>query len=140
MKMNIHLTYTDEEKIEKVRSISFCGHFDDTHQIGAAIRWIPEGEAEEITGREKLAPGGKERSYEYAQRYPDDKEAQEGQGPIAIHGLEHLVTSDRGVVMFRRILREAIQTVKEGRDPKGIITDPDKARCVPTTAGSIIRD
>ena len=140
MPMNIHLTYTDEAKIEKVRSISFCVPVDDTHQLGAAIRWIPEGEAEEITGREKLAPGGKERSYEYAQRYPDDKEAQEGQGPIAIHGLEHLVTSDRGVVMFRRILREAIQTVKEGRDPKGIITDPDKARCVPTTAGSIIRD
>jgi hypothetical protein len=30
------------------------------------------------------------------------------------------VTSDKGVVM-RRILREAIQAVKEGRDPKGII-------------------
>jgi len=116
--------------------------FDDTHQLGATIRWVPESTMEEEkTGREKLAPAGRpERSYEYAQRHPDDKEAQEGQGPIAIHSLEHLVSSDRGVIMFRRILREAIQTVKEGRDPKGIIRDPKRARCVPTTAGSTVRD
>ncbi len=42
--------------------------------------------------------------------------------------------------MFRKILREAIDAVKEERDPKGIIRDPNKARCVATTGGSIIRD
>jgi hypothetical protein len=42
--------------------------------------------------------------------------------------------------MFRKILRDAIIEVKEGRDPKGIIRDPEKAKCIPTTAGSYIRD
>jgi hypothetical protein len=79
-------------------------------------------------------------SYEYRQRHPDDKEAVEGKGPIALHGLEHLVTSDKGVIMFRRILRAAIQTVKEDADLKGIIRDTVKAKLVLTTAGSVIRD
>ena len=141
MPLNIHLTYTDEPKTEKVRSVSFCVPVDDTHQIGASIRWVPEGEIEEKTGREKLAPGGiADRTYEFTQRHPDDKEAQEGQGPIAIQPLEHLVSSDKGVIMFRKILREAINASKEGRDPKGIIREPNKAKCVSTTGGSIVRD
>ncbi|MGH7771872.1 MAG: Rieske 2Fe-2S domain-containing protein [Candidatus Binatia bacterium] len=142
MPLNIHLTYTDEPKTEKVQSVSFCIPVDDTHQLGATIRWIPkDGDQAEKPGREKLAPGSrKESSYEYSQRYPDDKEAQEGQGPVAIHALEHLVSSDRGVIMFRKTLREAINAVREGRDPKGIIRDPEKASYVPTTAGAIVRD
>ena len=50
---------------------------------------------------------------EYTQRFPDDKEALEGQGPIAIHALEHLGTSDRGVIMFRKLLKRGIEA---GRD------------------------
>jgi len=50
------------------------------------------------------------------------------------------VTSDKGVIMFRRILRTAIQAVKEGADPKGIIRDAAKAKLIPTTAGSVVRD
>ncbi|MDP6558867.1 MAG: hypothetical protein QF619_01825 [Candidatus Binatia bacterium] len=99
------------------------------------------GGPEAISGREKLAPAGrKNKSYEYTQRYPDDKEAMEGQGPIANHDLEHLVSSDRGVIMFRKILHDAIDAVKEGRGPKGIIRDPERTECISTTAGSVVRD
>ena len=113
---------------------------DDTHQLGATIRWHPEGaDPSERTGREKLAPAGRgERTYEYCQRSPDDKEAQEGQGPIVIHGLEHHVSSDEGVLLFRNIVRNAIEDVKAGKDPKGVLRDPDQASCVPTTAGSVV--
>ncbi|HEX7230884.1 MAG TPA: aromatic ring-hydroxylating dioxygenase subunit alpha, partial [Candidatus Binatia bacterium] len=72
--------------------------------------------------------------------HPDDKEAVEGQGPIAIHALEHLVTSDRGAIMFRNILRQAIQAVERGEDPKGICRNAAEAACVATTAGSVVRD
>ena len=141
MPLNIHLVYTEEPKSEKVRSVSFCIPVDDTHQLGASIRWIPEGQGDQPSGREQLAPGGrKDTSYEFTQRHPDDREAVEGQGPIALHGLEHLVSSDRGVIMFRRLLREAIQAVKQGKNPKGILRDPTKASCVSTTAGSILRN
>jgi len=139
--LNVHLVYTEEPKTEQVHAVTYCVPVDDTHQLGASIRWIPAGQGEAVTGREQLAPAGRnDTSYEYIQRHPDDKEAVEGQGPIALHGLEHLVTSDKGVIMFRRILRTAIQAGKEGADPKGIIRDAAKAKLIPTTAGSVVRD
>lgn len=141
MPLNIHLVYTDEPKTERVSAVTWCLPVDDTHQLGASIRWIADGQEDERTGREQLAPGGrKDSSYGYIQRHPDDKEAVEGQGPIALHGLEHLVTSDKGVLMFRKILRSAILAVQDGRDPKGIVRDPARARRLETSAGSVVRD
>ncbi len=141
MPLNVHLVYTDEPKSERVRAVTYCVPVDDTHQLGASVRWLADNEAETLSGREQLAPGGrKDRSFEYSQRYPDDKEAVEGQGPIALHGLEHLVSSDQGVMLFRKILRTAIHEVREGRDPKGILRDAELARQVRTTAGSVVRD
>lgn len=141
MPLNVHLVYTDEPKSERVRAVTYCVPIDDTHQLGASIRWLPDGEAETLSGREQLAPGGRKNStYEYTQRHPDDKEAVEGQGPIALHGLEHPVSSDRGVMMFRGLLRKATQAAAGGKDPKGILRDPAKATLVRTSAGSIVRD
>ncbi len=59
-------------------------------------------------------------SYEASQQRPGDYEAQVGQRPIAIHGLEHLGATDRGVTMFRRQLRRGIRAAKAGRDPEGL--------------------
>lgn len=141
MPLNIHLVYTDEPKTERVSAVTWCLPVDDTHQLGASIRWIAEGKGDALSGREQLAPGGRTNtSFEYTQRHPDDKEAVEGQGPIALHGLEHLVTSDKGVMMFRKVLRTAIHAVQAGHDPKGVIRDAARAGTVATTAGSIVRD
>ena len=142
MPLNVHLTYTDEPVTEKVNQVSFCVPVDDTHQLGANIRWIPDGtDPSELSGREKLAPAGRgPRDYEYSQRYPDDKEAQESQGEIVAHAMEHHVSSDEGVLLFRKILKTAIDDVKAGKDPKGIIRDSAKAACVATTAGAVIRE
>ena len=41
-------------------------------------------------------------TYEESQRRPGDFEAQVSQRPIAVHGLEHLGTTDRGISMFAR--------------------------------------
>ena len=59
-------------------------------------------------------------SPEDQQRQPGDYEAQTSQRPIAIHGMEHLAASDRGVTMYRRHIREGIQAVKDGKDPLGL--------------------
>jgi hypothetical protein len=141
MPLNVHLVYTDEPKNERAPAVTYCVPIDDTHQLGASIRWLPDDETEKLSGREQLAPAGRSNtSYEYTQRHPDDKEAVEGQGAIANHALEHLVTSDRGVITFRNILRQAIQAVERGEDPKGIFRDAAQAAFVTTTAGSILRD
>jgi hypothetical protein len=131
------LDEADSRVLDRTRNILFCVPVDDTHQLGAQIRWYPTGRMD--YGRGALAPGSRtDTSYEYTQRHPDDKEAQEGQGEIANHGLEHLATSDRGVIMCRRILRTAIQAVQAGNDPKGVIRDPQLARQIPTCTGSIV--
>ena len=50
------------------------------------------------------------------------------------------MSSDEGVMLFRKILKTAIDDVKAGKDPKGIIRDSAKAACVATTAGAVIRE
>jgi hypothetical protein len=141
MPLNVHLVYTEQPITERVRAVTYCVPIDDTHQLGASIRWAPANHAEQPTGREQLAPASRKNvTYEYTQRHPDDKEAVESQGPIALHGLEHLVTSDKGVIMFRRILRTAIHAIAEGKDPKGIIRERSCAAFVATSAGSVVRD
>ncbi|HSE92329.1 MAG TPA: aromatic ring-hydroxylating dioxygenase subunit alpha, partial [Methylomirabilota bacterium] len=44
---------------------------------------------------------------------------QSSQRPIAVHALEHLASTDRGVIMLRRIVREGIRAVARGGDPPG---------------------
>lgn len=54
------------------------------------------------------------------QRFPGDGEAQGSQGPITLHSEETLATSDRGVVMIRRMLKTMVEDVEAGRDPQGV--------------------
>lgn len=53
-------------------------------------------------------------------RMPGDYEAQVGQGPITIHADEHLVMSDRGVMMLRRRLKELLRSNGDGEALPGI--------------------
>jgi hypothetical protein len=66
-------------------------------------------------------------SYEDTQRRPGDREAQVSQRPIAVHALEHLATSDMGIVKFRRLVCKAAEAVQNGEDPPGIFRDHAKA-------------
>ncbi len=52
----------------------------------------------------------------------------EGMGAIQDRTLEHLVSSDRGIVAQRKVLLKAIQDVQEGRDPAHVIRDPELNR------------
>jgi 5,5'-dehydrodivanillate O-demethylase len=55
-----------------------------------------------------------------------DHMAWETQGPIADRAAEHLGEGDRGVIMYRKLLREQILAVQEGNDPIGTNRDPAK--------------
>jgi nitrite reductase/ring-hydroxylating ferredoxin subunit len=69
---------------------------------------------------------------------PGDWEAQYGQGRITLHSEEHLVTSDKGVAMLRRRLKEQIHVVRQGGDPMGVAFDPGRA-LVNVSAGNFYR-
>ena len=96
---------------------------DDTH----TRRFVIRRTCEEWKELEKIAATGDgfgqtdERPYEERQRVPGDYDAQMSQRPIAVHALEHLATTDRGVIMIRRSIRQGIRAAQAGKDPKGIV-------------------
>ena len=76
-----------------------------------------------LTPEQVAQPGfgqSDDRSYAERQRQPADFDAQSSQRRIAVHGLEHLASTDRGVIMLRRIVRDGIRAVARGEDPPGM--------------------
>ncbi|HEY3116585.1 MAG TPA: aromatic ring-hydroxylating dioxygenase subunit alpha [Chloroflexota bacterium] len=47
-----------------------------------------------------------------------------GQGPISDRSREHLATSDKGILLYRKVLEEQIAKMERGEDPMGVIRDP----------------
>ena len=54
-----------------------------------------------------------------------------GQGVIADRTKEFLAASDRGIIMMRKRYFDDMKRIEEGKDPKGVIRDPELAKCVP---------
>jgi len=57
------------------------------------------------------------RPFSERQELPGDYDAQVSQRPIARHALEHLTICDKGVSMFRRLLKQGIEAVENQIDP-----------------------
>ena len=47
------------------------------------------------------------------------------QGPLTPRNLEHLGVSDRGIIMYRNVLSDAIDAVERGEDPPGLVRNPE---------------
>ncbi len=60
-----------------------------------------------------------------------DQLMQLSQGPIAPREHEHLRWSDRGVMAVRKALRQAIEDVKNGKDPKGVLRGETADKVIP---------
>ena len=54
-----------------------------------------------------------------------DHMAWETQGVIADRTVEHLAGSDRGIVLYRKMVKREIEKVRQGLDPLGLVRDPD---------------
>lgn len=101
---------------------------DNEHTMLLEFRHIPEdteGVPDWWLDRSRMLPAQMPDSdvYEENQRRPGDYEAQVSQRRITVHDLEHLATSDRGVMMFRRQLKRGIDAVAQGEDPEGLFRD-----------------
>ncbi len=121
----------------KSESVSWLLPVDDMHYtLYAALKKKPSWT------RAFTRPGGKswdDMTEAEHQRYPDDVEAQVGQGAITLHSEEHLATTDQGLVMLRRLLLQQADAVAEGNDPVGVTFD-DSAAMVTTQAGNFLVD
>ena len=129
---------------EPARIVGWWVPVDDTHTIGFHLealriengRPVPSSLATAHVGRSTMM-GEARTSYEDTQRDPDDLEAQVSQRPIAIHALERKGTTDRGVIMCRKLLRRALRDVGAGRDPRGLIRDPAQ-RMIRVVSGNAV--
>ena len=106
-------------------NVAWVVPIDDSSYVMAMVMKLPKG-----ADGPALRINGKlwgEMTEAERQRFPGDFEAQSGQGPVSLHSEEHLVTSDRGIMMQRRILEKQIEVVAAGGDPLGVNFDVSKA-------------
>ena len=98
--------------INRPAATTWAVPLDDTHTMQIGYYRAPEGQE-----LRRGAGFGQDasRTYEDRQRIPGDYDAQVSiHGGIARHGLEHLASTDRGVIMMRNMIRRGIRAVKQG--------------------------
>jgi phenylpropionate dioxygenase-like ring-hydroxylating dioxygenase large terminal subunit len=148
---NIHqfcATWEDgklEKKFQRPMITLWNVPIDNTSTMNLGFRHINEAitqeEQDRINAQKNSLTGegfgqNGNRPYEERQRIPGDYDAQVGQRPIAVHALEHLGTTDRGVVMLRRIVREGVRAVQRGEDPEFL--HREEGRIIPTYSNDTI--
>lgn len=123
---------SDDAVTEKLFVRALCTVWDvpidDTNTLHIGIMHLREGERPDSPDIDNAANFGMNdnRPYRERQLLPGDYEAQVGQRPIAIHALETLGATDRGIAMLRRLVREGIRAVEQGDDPQGWERRPDE--------------
>jgi len=95
---------------------------DDYHCV--ALAWANFGERGDPIeynnqeGFEKIEAGEiVNRTLEEKQKNPGDAEAVEGMGSISSHKGEHLMPTDKGVMIYRRRIKNLIKSLEEGQEP-----------------------
>lgn len=107
------------------KSIIWNVPLDDTHhQSFMAIR---TREADEVVFKPFVYAGKtwNEMTPEERRDTPGDFEAQGGQGPLTLNTEEHLASSDRGIIMLRKLMLKQLEAVAAGTDPVGLSFDPE---------------
>ena len=110
---------------------------DDTHTAHIHVMFEPNSDGSLIDEAddppvEYLAPYKDppnalhpEAHYNMRSVLAQDHMAWETQGPIADRTTEQLSYSDRGIAFFRNLTKEQTERVQQGRDPMGVVRDPD---------------
>lgn len=103
---------------------------DDTHTKVFRVQFKPN-ETGEPESQPEIPPlfvhpsfRGEDGEYHLDSFNSQDAMAWETQGAVTDRSRELLGHTDRGIALFRRLLRQQIDTVEKGGEPKGIIRDP----------------
>jgi 5,5'-dehydrodivanillate O-demethylase len=124
-------TFTEADtQLKYMHNMQFRVPIDDTHTMVFHVNFMPSTTT--VTAPDAEVPfehcALKDEAGGYNMRIvtAQDAMAWETQGGLTDRSREHLGVSDRGVVMLRRMLKQQITAVQEGRDPMGVIRDPEK--------------
>ena len=113
-------------------SLHFRVPIDDTHtQIYRVVR--TQGPVSFDGGDlpvEYVSYKNDEREFHMESFPSQDAMAWETQGPVTDRTRELLGESDRGITLFRKMLREQIEIVRQGGDPIALVRDPERNRVI----------
>lgn len=109
---------------------------DDTHTLFFEIYFL-----ESAGGAPVQQTGDPQVNYAASAKNPDgtykmekvwmqDYMAWETAGPIYERSREHLATADKGILLYRKMLKSEIDKVKRGKDPLGVTRDAAKNRLI----------
>jgi 5,5'-dehydrodivanillate O-demethylase len=109
---------------------------NDAQTLILEVNWQPSGEAEPLDDPPdpdvyylpslRTAEG----DFDLTSFPGQDKMAYETSGPVYDRSQEHLGASDRGIIMYRKLLREQIAVVQQGGEPMGLVRDPARNRVI----------
>jgi 5,5'-dehydrodivanillate O-demethylase len=113
------------------RSYQYRIPIDDTHTMHTIYAFRPLQEDEE----QQTTVPSREVEVRYSEPFglvdapwvdAQDEMAWIGQGPVSDRTREHLVTSDKGLILFHEMILDNIARVERGEDPMGVIRDPEE--------------
>ena len=124
----------DDLKLKYMHNMQFRVPVDDTHTQVIHVNFMPS----ETVRTSKLADVPFEHCnlktedghYNFKIVTAQDAMAWETQGGLTDRSQEHLGTSDRGILILRRLLKEQIDIVAKGGEPIGVLRDPEKNQII----------
>jgi 5,5'-dehydrodivanillate O-demethylase len=123
----------EERKRGYVHDMDFRTPIDDTHTMEYRLCFVPSSRrmsADEDPPFERSPFKDDAGKFRLDIIPAQDALAWESQGAIADRTREHLGAADRGLIMFRKLIREQIERVQRGEDPLGVIRDPAQNVCI----------
>jgi 5,5'-dehydrodivanillate O-demethylase len=112
---------------------------DDTHTLHVWFTAYPQAPGSEVPKQEKIpfykVPLPTDERGLADWEFLDNNSGQDimawiTQGPIADRSLERLGESDKGIILYRRMLRQQLAIVEAGGEPMNVFRDPDKNVCI----------
>ncbi len=97
-----------------------------THHITYRCSFPKEGEEREPVRIHDMPIKDKNGKVFTHQTLYQDMWAWWSQGPLAQRHLERLAESDKGIILFRRLLKKQVDLALDGGDPMNVIRDPAK--------------
>jgi 5,5'-dehydrodivanillate O-demethylase len=138
--MGIPLIFPNILRVFEDRSLSMHWRvpIDDTHTRIMRVRFNPTPDGQTVP--QPADPPcdyldsfrGPDGEYDLCDFPAQDKMAWETQGALYDRGQEHLGASDRGITLFRKLLREQIEIVQRGGEPMALVRDPARNQILET--------
>lgn len=116
---------------ELVRSLIWRVPVDDASTLLYFFRFYPSDKRTRTASRTEVKLGvytPLEKDWWGINVNDQDRMAVEQQGVIADRPNEHLGVSDGGIVLMRRMMKESLALIEQGKDPLHIIRDPAKQK------------